>query len=315
MAGKRSSEDLLFDYQSLRLIIGALAFAFPAMVFVLAGKVTTSISASYYEPETRNVFVGFLFVIGALLVSYKGHLLGKPRQKSDKFWAWLFSFSWLKTYQEDLISTIGGSAAIFTALYPTACDGCIMDTRAKVHMTGAFILFSMVVYFCLIAFLRSLNEKLLKHASLRKDKNFMARIRTLRKNKSQTGRNPLRKFWAFLALEAQTFLAIAGEKFTKFDEEKEAEITFKVADVCKAEITRGRVYVACGTFITLTLLVYIVLAVSLPGLIAASKITFIIETIALVLFGVAWITASKLSYFPEIKSWLQSKLAKKAATP
>ncbi|MEP7135254.1 MAG: hypothetical protein ABI904_10005 [Chloroflexota bacterium] len=315
MATSKSSDDLVFDYQTLRLIIGALAFAFPSLVLVLSGKVTTSISASYYEPASRNIFVGFLFIIGGLLISYKGHLLGEPRQKSDKFWHWLLSFKWLKTYQEDLISTLGGSAAIFTALYPTACDGCPMDTRAKIHMTGAFILFSMVVYFCLIAFLRSLNQKLLKHADLRKDKNFRARIRTLRKNKLQTGWNPFRKFWTFLSLEAQTFLAIAGEKFTKLDPEKEAEITFKVAEVFKAEIKRGKIYVACGAFITVTLLVYLVLAVSAPGLIATSKITFIIETIALVLFGFAWITASKLSYFPELMSWLQSGQTKKATTP
>src|SRR5262245_27666032 len=120
MTVSKSNESLVFNSRTLRLIIGALAFAFPSTVILLTGKVTTSISASYHEVETRDVFVGFLFIIGTLLIAYKGHLQGRPKRKSEHLWDWILSFKWVKVYQEELISTIGGLAAIFTALYPTA---------------------------------------------------------------------------------------------------------------------------------------------------------------------------------------------------
>src|SRR5689334_2401161 len=98
----KSNERLVFDHRTLRLIIGALAFAFPAAVIALTGKVTTSISASYHEAQSRNVFVGFLFIIGAFLVSYKGHVLELDGDEQPTFWN---SF---RRYEEDWVSTIGG---------------------------------------------------------------------------------------------------------------------------------------------------------------------------------------------------------------
>jgi len=54
----KSNERLLFNPRTLRLIIGALAFAFPSAVIALTGKITTSISASYHEVQSRDAFVG-----------------------------------------------------------------------------------------------------------------------------------------------------------------------------------------------------------------------------------------------------------------
>ena len=137
----KSNEQLVFDARTLRLIVGALAFAFPSAVIALTGQITTSISASYHEVQSRNVFVGFLFIIGAFLVSYKGHVQEPSTDEPRTFWRWL------KRYEEDWVSTIGGMAAILTALFPTARDGYPMDTAAYIHTTGAFILFASVVYF------------------------------------------------------------------------------------------------------------------------------------------------------------------------
>src|SRR5215213_2799678 len=144
MNTSQSRESVVFDFRTLRMIIGALAFAFPVVVYALTGKITTSISASYHEPETRDVFVGFLFILGALLLSYKGHRLWVSFAEGSYLWVWL------RRHQEDCISALGGMAAIFTALFPTTCDGCSFDTKARIHTIGAFILFSNVAYFAMI---------------------------------------------------------------------------------------------------------------------------------------------------------------------
>ena len=320
MLTSESNDNLVFNHRTLRLIIGALAFAFPAMVIALTGKVTSSISASYWEPETRDVFVGFLFVVGTLLISYKGHLQSKPKDPSESLLKWILSFKWLKRYQEDVVSTIGGTAAIFAALYPTACDGCSMDKRAIIHLTGAFILFSTVVYFCMIAFLRSLNHKLLnhfinpteeerlklRHVNPNEIWHYIKRIETIRATKSQAGISLPIRFWNFLTLEIQIFLATASGAFEQARREKGSKNLLKVSQMYRAEVARGRVYVVCGSLITLILSTFIFMLVINPGFATHSIATFIVETLALVLFGVAWITASKLEYIAQIVKWLKS---------
>lgn len=72
MAATGSKEKLVFDHRTLRLIVGGIAFSFSLVVFLLATTITSSISSSYHT-NARDVFVGFLFVIGALLIAYKGH--------------------------------------------------------------------------------------------------------------------------------------------------------------------------------------------------------------------------------------------------
>src|SRR5690349_3948772 len=129
----QNSESQVFDIRTMRTIIGAIALALPVVVYLLAGRITTSISASYHEPQTHDVFVGFLFILGALLLSYKGHRLWLPLGEGSTLWVRI------KRDQEDWISAIGGIAAIFTALFPTACDDCSFDTRARIHTLGAFL--------------------------------------------------------------------------------------------------------------------------------------------------------------------------------
>jgi len=72
MSTSASQEKLVFDYRTLRLIVGAIAFLLPWVDIWLAGKVSSSIS-EFYHTNARDVFVGSLFVIGILLVAYKGH--------------------------------------------------------------------------------------------------------------------------------------------------------------------------------------------------------------------------------------------------
>jgi hypothetical protein len=175
----KSGELLVFDQYAIRLLIGVLAFALPWVVSLRAWQITPSISWSYHT-ESRDLFVGSLFVIGAFLISYKGrqHLL-QPKEVG-KFWHWVNKFwkgavnfrIWERKREEDLVSWAGGIAAVVTALNPTAfctrecpCDpliksSCASDPAAMTHYIGAIILFSTTVYFCLVAFRSQAKTKI-----------------------------------------------------------------------------------------------------------------------------------------------------------
>ena len=167
---QNSKENLDFDYHTIRLFIGLIAIFFPAVVCIRAAEITPSISWSYHT-DARDFFVGLLFVIGAFLISYKGH---KPELEADqvgRFWKWLGKYwkgaislgKWEGKHEEDLVSWVGGIAAWVTALYPTAyCtdNGCPPDPKSTIHYIAAIVLFSTTVYFCLVAFTRRAKNKI-----------------------------------------------------------------------------------------------------------------------------------------------------------
>jgi hypothetical protein len=291
----QSRESLVFDYRSLRLIIGALALAFPAVVCALTGKITTSISASYYEPQTRDVFVGFVFILGALLIAYRGHRL--PVSFQGDSWLWVS----IRRREEDWISALGGIAAILTALYPTACDGCSPDAKARVHAVGAFLLFFNVAYFSLIAFLRSLNKKLQAYDELQGiekpvlgDGGLLWRPVNYLLGEILLFRGIVRN--ASIRYDA-VHRAQAGAAASSYRREKTAYLLSAYGK----KIGRGFVYVACGSLITLALLVFVPLSLARPDLVAQWKLTFVVEAISLWLFGLAWMTASHLPLYRKLR--------------
>jgi hypothetical protein len=304
-----SNEKLVFNFRTLRLIIGALAFAFPCTVVALTGRITTSISASYHEPQTRNVFVGFLFIIGAILVSYKGHKVIVANSQGRKLWVLA------KRYQEDLVSLLGGMAAIATALFPTYCDGCSIDIKARIHATGAVILFTTVVYFCLIAFMRSVNEKLLKNPEFSNNQDLMEAIGAIRDGKAQG--NPLQRLLYRLLTDACIFCRLASAAYRDYEAQQRLDASqgkppkgkrTRLADLWNLhgkKITRGWVYLGCGSLIAAVLLAFVLVVWRLPDQIANSAFTFWIETVALWLFGLAWMTASQLQYIRKIRLFLK----------
>ena len=117
-------KDGIFDYRTLRVLIGAIAFTLPFLVTWIADKSLSSISASYHT-GARDFFVGWMFVIGALMFAYNGH--SKPQM-----WA----------------AKIAALAAVCAALFPTACDTCEVDRNATVHFVAAAVLFLILAYFC-----------------------------------------------------------------------------------------------------------------------------------------------------------------------
>ena len=233
-------KDLVFDYKALRLLVGAIAFLLPWVVILVTYRATSSISASYHT-KVRDVFVGALFVIGALLVAYNGHKIQLDEKDLGKFWGWMGTY-WKgakkfrvieREYEERAVSLLGGIAAVVTALCPTACDLCIPDVKSRIHGIGAAILFSTVVYFCLVGFLDQVKPA-------------------------------LKKMWA---------------------------------EGGKAKL-RAWVYLSCGWGIAAIMLGSVIAPYALTGTVARIlSITFWAETVALWLFGIAWMTASKFLRF------------------
>jgi hypothetical protein len=272
MTTSKSEENLVFDYLVLRLIVGCIAFFFPWVVTFLAAQITSSISTSYHT-EARDTFVGFLFVIGVLLVAYKGHRPDIHLKDISLTWKWVGGFLnwvtkpwrgktdfrvWGRKREEDLVSTIGGLAAIFVALCPTACDFCETGPKSIIHYIGATILFSTVVYFCLIAFPRSLK------LTLAKDK--------------------LNGIFPFLRTALKTVKGVPNKNGV--------EVAFG------KKILRGCIYELCGSLIAVTMLGLIAAQFVLPEVTrVAIHLTFWAEAVALGLFGIAWVTASKFIPF------------------
>jgi len=137
-----TSEDRLptFSIDAIRLFIGLIAFALPALVTIASSFAPlTSISASYHT-GARDTFVGLLFVLGAFLFTYKGH---------EK--------------KEDWMANLAALGAILAALFPVPCDGCKLDTTttidAIIHCCGGLTMFSVIAYFCLGPFRKAADAK------------------------------------------------------------------------------------------------------------------------------------------------------------
>lgn len=260
-----SKESPLFDSHTLRRIVGIMAFALPLVTRSISSGPLTSISASYHT-EARDIFVGALAVIGAVLMAYQGHTPVLPPGEVGSFWRWVGGFlNWIsnpwrgekdfrvlgRKREEDIVSTIGGVAAIVTIFQPTACDTCVQDQVSRNHAIAACVLFSTVVYFCLFAFLRRVNEK------LKVKSGFLSFLRGIKENVQGKG--------VMETLKRNGF-----------------------------KISRGIAYLICGFGIAFTLLTLIATQLSISE--AASKelaLTFKAEEISLYLFGVAWSVASQ----------------------
>ena len=118
----------VFDYRALRLLMGIIAVALPIVVSAISTTALSSISASYHT-ESRDFFVGLLFVVAAFLWAYNGH---SPAESH-----------WSKT---------ASVAAAVVALLPAACDTCPTTAVSVTHYVAAGVLFSILAYFCFVYF-------------------------------------------------------------------------------------------------------------------------------------------------------------------
>jgi hypothetical protein len=168
MKASNSKENLVFDFYTIRLLIGLIAFSLPWLVRIIVGHIPDSISWSYYT-DARDYFVGLLFVIGSFLMSYKGNQPTLHQNDVGRFWKWAGGV-WKgavnfrireRKREEDWVGWVGGIAAWVTALNSTSeCLKCDPDTGSIIHYIGAIILFSTTVYFCLVAFSDQVKRKI-----------------------------------------------------------------------------------------------------------------------------------------------------------
>ena len=118
------SEHAVFDYRLLRLVMGLIAFLLPLIVDLASSEALSSISASYHT-EARDLFVGLLFVVGALLMAYRGH-----------------------TARENRWANLAAIAAVLVALFPVPDVGEAVSWATWIHYAAASGLFGILAWFC-----------------------------------------------------------------------------------------------------------------------------------------------------------------------
>lgn len=129
------------SYFLLRRGLAVIALAFPVVLWLGAGvdQLQSSISAYYHfhetanggpspygSGETRDVFVGVLWAIGAFLFFYKGY-----------------------SRREDWVLNIAGIAAVLIALFPMDWPGEPGTTTNMVHFASGVVFFLAIAYVCL----------------------------------------------------------------------------------------------------------------------------------------------------------------------
>jgi len=142
-----NSQNQIISYLTLRTLIGMIGILLPILlplgllVFGDNTPIENSIS-DYYGTIMRNVFVGFLFVLGFYLFSYKG-------------------------YDNDTVyANLGGLFALGTALFPVVSEN---STIKILHLVSASALFTVFAYFSLVIFRRGVAKNL--QTAMKKKRN------------------------------------------------------------------------------------------------------------------------------------------------
>lgn len=162
-AKKDTSQHEVFNYKTLRLLVGIVALALPFVVLLAARNTRPpidSISASYWVDNARDLFVGGLFMIATLMLAYNGHdpsgdahnvANGEPTPHPLVKW---LSEKWL--------SKVAAIMAAGVALFPTTKPNGEPTTDTVLHYVSAVALFAIITYFCLGSFRKRALEKAVK---------------------------------------------------------------------------------------------------------------------------------------------------------
>lgn len=113
---------------TIKFLIGLVALLLPVVEVILSRGAITSISESYWYPDSywsRNVFVGSLFAIAALLAGYNG-------TSSKQLW----------------FGKVAALAAILIANFPCKCGNSAHEILKGVHGVSAGVLFAVLAWFC-----------------------------------------------------------------------------------------------------------------------------------------------------------------------
>lgn len=121
------------DSHIMKLIVGVIALTLASLTAFFAPSELPSISASYHAGGwSRDIFVGFLFAIGAFLLAYNG-----------KDWPW-----------EMVLAKIAAFAAAGVAMFPCDCDTG-NEIVPYIHYIAAAVMFIILAVFCGMFFRRA----------------------------------------------------------------------------------------------------------------------------------------------------------------
>lgn len=150
MTTEKREDIQIISYLTLRTLIGTLGILLPVLlaiggfIFSKSFVLKSSISNYYYTPM-GNVLVGVLFVLGFFLLTYKGY-------KSI----------------DNITGSLGFLFALGVALFP--CQSDFMAVRI-VHFASAGLLFSVFVFFSLVLFTKTHEDK--EPSSGKKNRNVV----------------------------------------------------------------------------------------------------------------------------------------------
>jgi uncharacterized membrane protein len=115
------------DPRQVKLQVGVIAILLPVITSWTSPQTLNSISESYWEGgSTQSIFVGGLFSIAALMLSYDGVDENEARA-----------------------SKLGALCALLVALYPCVCIKSYQELIRHAHALSAGLLYVVLAYFCL----------------------------------------------------------------------------------------------------------------------------------------------------------------------
>jgi peptidoglycan/LPS O-acetylase OafA/YrhL len=126
-------EQQVIPYLHLRLLIGVCGSFLPlACLFygLLPGHEVADSVSDFYYTGIRDIFVGILFTLAFFLITYKGY-----------------------EAKDSIIANFGFFFALGVALFP--CKGF----HPNVHLFSAFLLFCVFIFFSLVLFTKSRDDK------------------------------------------------------------------------------------------------------------------------------------------------------------
>jgi len=130
---KEQGQNKLFDYKTLRLMLGVIALSFPFVVSLASSTRLYSISGAYYT-DARYLLLVMLVLVGLSLFAYSGH-----------------------SVEESLASKVASIAAMLLIVFPPDCTDCSTTIRGQLHFITAAVLFLVLAYFCLVLFQKDIR--------------------------------------------------------------------------------------------------------------------------------------------------------------
>jgi len=148
---------LIGAYRRLQFLVGTLAVTMPIVVvggdWMIDGEGPRGSLSSYYYSRTGDVFVGVLWAIGVVLLSYQA----RPRPGFER---------------DRAVTSIAGMLAITVALFPTASDPTTADTGSRwvafIHLIAAAGLFGLLAVLSAAYFTRVVGSPTGWRANLRR---------------------------------------------------------------------------------------------------------------------------------------------------